>query len=278
MSILQDICRCGCGKLVNEAECIICNKKFFPYHSSKGLYCSNKCSSKSRLGENNPAWNGGKLNRYCKHCNKEFFIYPSELKKNKNAGQFCSKSCRASYQNKERLDNNSHNFSNNKYNLGKQLSKESKEKLSSVMKYRYNGNKNPFFNKKHSDDDILKMKQARRKLFENGFKHFEVNCIHKTQDGKMLRSSKEIDVYNWLLNNNLPFEVEPIIEQTAMLADFKCNDFYIEVWSHKWRINDERNKNKINYYRQNNIKFINVFPPDLSPLEILLNDHAPTSE
>jgi hypothetical protein len=73
----------------------------------------------------------------------------------------------------------------NKYGLGvkKIISEAQKKNQSVVMKNKYNGDKNPFYGKKHSEETILKLKKPKSKdhlekislAIKNKPK---VNCIH----------------------------------------------------------------------------------------------------
>ena len=90
----------------------------------------------------------------------------------------------------------------NKYGLGikKHISDNQKKNQSEIMKNKYNGDKNPFYGKKHSEETILKLKKPKTK------EHLEkiglairnkpkVNCIH---------CNKLVDVSNakrWHFNN-----------------------------------------------------------------------------
>ena len=68
-------------------ECEICGKKFwvYPYQIKRGSrFCSVKCYgqwiSKNKIGENNPGWRGGKVERKCETCGQVFWVYPSQTK------------------------------------------------------------------------------------------------------------------------------------------------------------------------------------------------------
>lgn len=44
-----------------------------------------------KTGEKNPSWKGGKSERICLNCDKQFFIFPSQI--NYGYGKFCSRRC-----------------------------------------------------------------------------------------------------------------------------------------------------------------------------------------
>lgn len=44
-----------------------------------------------RVGEKAPRWNGGKANRECKICRKQFMVWPSVVRS--GGGTFCSRTC-----------------------------------------------------------------------------------------------------------------------------------------------------------------------------------------
>jgi hypothetical protein len=144
-------CGCGCGKLVESKTCLNCGALFFPLHSSKGKYCSSKCCGVSRKASSNPSWKGGKIERVCIVCGKSFYVYPSELKRNReNIALYCSKSCKMKCLNKISVENGSHNLINNTFNKGKSLSNEIKRELSLALTGKYVGVNNPFYGKNHS--------------------------------------------------------------------------------------------------------------------------------
>jgi len=83
----------------------ICNKEFlvYPYQIKygKGKFCSKKCYGKWQSinirGKKHPNWREGKIKCVCLSCNKEFYKYPSWIKR--GWGKFCSQGCRAIYYN-----------------------------------------------------------------------------------------------------------------------------------------------------------------------------------
>lgn len=79
--------------------CRICKKEFYVRQSrlkkGEGIYCSVGCSGKDnwrrQSGNKNVWWRGGKVKTRCGVCNKEYLVFPSEVKKIKT----CSKKCRS---------------------------------------------------------------------------------------------------------------------------------------------------------------------------------------
>jgi len=81
--------------------CTMCENEFKSTKSSyndtfkgKGTlnFCSHKCAGKSQFNS---------IECNCKNCNKSFFKYPNQIKKSPN--HFCSKSCAATYNNKNKI-------------------------------------------------------------------------------------------------------------------------------------------------------------------------------
>lgn len=76
-----------CGKTINKHLSEIKNKK--------ESFCCAKCYGKWQKahirGENNPAWQGGKIKVKCTQCNKEINKNKSSLKRHKN--HFCGLEC-----------------------------------------------------------------------------------------------------------------------------------------------------------------------------------------
>ena len=94
--------KCNFYKIGKEKrKCIICDNIFEIYPYSKKKFCNLKCygiwTSQNRIGNKNWNWKE-KITKHCLICNKQFFIVPSEFKRNKN---FCSKKCLIKYQQKE---------------------------------------------------------------------------------------------------------------------------------------------------------------------------------
>ena len=56
-------------------------------------FCSNKCRFKSRKNQ---------ITLNCTNCNKTFDKHPNQIKKSKSGNHFCSSSCSASYNNKNK--------------------------------------------------------------------------------------------------------------------------------------------------------------------------------
>lgn len=79
--------------LKKTSICVECNKEFQHYGSH--FLCSKVCTShylsKTRIGENNPAWKE-KTKTSCLGCNKEFFYGRDGLEKGRER-KFCSMSC-----------------------------------------------------------------------------------------------------------------------------------------------------------------------------------------
>src|SRR6266550_1414903 len=84
------------GLLPMKTSCQICGKEIDrpPAHlarAKKGIFCSHACHGKWQTGENNHAYQGGKVELHCKYCGKVFFRKQGEsMRENAN---YCSHSC-----------------------------------------------------------------------------------------------------------------------------------------------------------------------------------------
>lgn len=71
-------------------NCIVCKKEFYvPQCQKSAKYCSNSCrltALKNKPGELNWNWKGGKKQKICPICKKEFKTYNNSI--------FCSNNCR----------------------------------------------------------------------------------------------------------------------------------------------------------------------------------------
>jgi len=91
------------GKTV-QRTCEVCGKEFeipkawLRKEGNRGRFCSKECQAKWMSenwgGKNNPHWEGKTVKRKCENCGKEFKIPEAWLRKDKNAGRFCSRKCK----------------------------------------------------------------------------------------------------------------------------------------------------------------------------------------
>lgn len=92
--------------------CLTCNQHFTrrlnpkALARGKGKYCSRQCADKGKSvttsGKNSHLWLGGRnILCSCKNCAQEFYRYAHELKRGRS--KFCSKSCQAIWESKNRL-------------------------------------------------------------------------------------------------------------------------------------------------------------------------------
>lgn len=89
------------NKSTIKIKCSFCDNEYERYNSwykaklkskpNKKWYCSGECQSKDKFN---------KIDVNCKNCNKSFLKLPNEIKKSPN--HFCSKSCSATYNNKNK--------------------------------------------------------------------------------------------------------------------------------------------------------------------------------
>jgi len=109
------------GKI--EVPCSQCgettNKHLSQIKNKKENFCCVKCYGewkKTHLrGENNPAWQGGKIKVKCTQCNKEIDKNKSSLKQSKN--QFCSLDCNYKWMSAHRRGENHPMWKGGKINV-----------------------------------------------------------------------------------------------------------------------------------------------------------------
>jgi len=75
-------------------KCELCNGYFLTYPSYDRTYCSEECMSlsyKDRFsGKDHPNWQGGKLEKECIECSKNFKVWPKRAD-----AKYCSRACMA---------------------------------------------------------------------------------------------------------------------------------------------------------------------------------------
>lgn len=87
--------------------CKICGKEIVvkqSHRDTEGTYCSKECMSigyQSLIGNSNPNWKGGLIEKHCENCGKPMFAIPSMAEKKR----FCSRSCTAVWRIKNETPN-----------------------------------------------------------------------------------------------------------------------------------------------------------------------------
>lgn len=87
----------------SQAKCVceLCGIEFmrnaYQVEHGGGRFCSRGCQgewqSRERCGKSHPNWQGGKVERECERCGKQFGVFPSRIKASR--GRFCSRECQA---------------------------------------------------------------------------------------------------------------------------------------------------------------------------------------
>ena len=103
------------------------------------------------------------------------------------------------------------------------------------------------------------------------------NVSHYTaKDGHKVKSGLEIQVDDWLSENNLNHQYEPQIPNTRYKADFLVNGVYIEIWGIQGHEKyDSKKQRKLDIYQSLNLPLISLYRkhfPRLEPLYVLLKD------
>jgi len=86
---------------------------------------------------------------------------------------------------------------------------------------------------------------------------------YKCQDGHIVKSVYEQRVDDWLFVHKLLHQYEPQLPwNNHQRADFKVNDYYIEVWGITSQRYKERKLAKRREYKKRNLKLIQIYPID----------------
>jgi len=121
-------------------NCLVCRKKVFdkPSRIKNRRYCSAGCVSiayKTRMtGNNNPHWQGGRINKTCIICGKIYFVIKSNINKTK----FCSWKCLYAAHNKFRSGINSVHWNGGSTSTYKRIRTPQWKLLSTQVKQRDN--------------------------------------------------------------------------------------------------------------------------------------------
>lgn len=91
-------CSMKCRKKAREHDvCLECEKDLSGKKSKSQKFCSADClgiwRSKHITGDKTSNWNGGKIQRVCTHCGKEFYVFKNKVESGE--GKFCSRKCSA---------------------------------------------------------------------------------------------------------------------------------------------------------------------------------------
>lgn len=105
---------------------------------------------------------------------------------------------------------------------------------------------------------------------------------YRCQDGHYVRSRAEIIVDNWFYTKGIAHCYEKKIPGQKMICDFyliwKGKEYYIEVWGgmqdpEENRIYQERKKQKIKIYEEQNINLLSLDDRDIKNVEDKLSDY-----
>jgi hypothetical protein len=107
---------------------------------------------------------------------------------------------------------------------------------------------------------------------------FENIIPHTCEDGHRVRSKGEVIIDNWLYQKAIlhAYEKQLVAENgipETMYCDFYIpkQNIYIEYWGlAKDKTYKKRKEEKINFYKDNNIKLIEIFPEDLKRIDEIL--------
>lgn len=90
---------------------------------------------------------------------------------------------------------------------------------------------------------------------------------YETDRGEYVRSSHERRIADWLYDRDIDYEYEPDVSATDLRPDFRVGGDLIEYWGMLNRADYvERMHEKIDRYRRDGIKIVNLFPHDLEHL------------
>lgn len=124
-------------------------------------------------------------------------------------------------------------------------------------------------------DIALHFNASEKNIYKN-LHILNANLIHsgfgvqsKTLDGTVVRSRIERFVADWLISNNINFEYEPNLQNSKFRADFRIENTFVEVCGMYGITNDifgydKRLQRKIEFYENNNLKYVLLFPQDIT--------------
>lgn len=169
----------------------------------------------------------------------------------------------------------------NKDNLGLikernlKISKKAGKKLLSISKSKLPKNiRELYLEKGYSCEQIAKMCGLSRQTVNRWLHKLGINVrldIYrrgkvklKSDDGHILDSNFEREVDNWLYHHRIPHSIHfKVFKNRNFTADFKVGDILIECDGLiNKRIDKKSFEEKLRLYRENNMKFIIVYPTD----------------
>lgn len=136
--------------------------------------------------------------------------------------------------------------------------------IKTIIKYYKDGLSAQLIAKKYNCDT----QHVLNKLHENGVetKRTGLGRVCATKAGETVRSSLEMVVADWLYSHQIEYQYEPKLENSRYKADFKINDTFVEVCGIENNLFNyaTRLEQKIQFYIDNNLKYILLYPPDIN--------------
>ena len=267
----QLYCSAKCRKSVN-ATCTVCGKKITPYKNKAGIYfCSRKCAA---------IYSGKTIEKYCPVCGKKYTTKAST--QNYGWGKYCSKDCANKAMQVEH------------YSVCKQCGKvflvtkgrgtHQKFCSKSCMKegFRKPIDKNLLY-RLYVDEELTTAEIGQiigrsGKVVRDYLKYYGIHIRPdgiknrdriKCTDGHLVRSYYERSFDNLLHRNGIEHEYDPRLPfNRRCMADFKVSDVYVEVWGlMSIKHYREQREKKIQMYRENGCKLLEIFPDDFKNIQ-----------
>ena len=270
----QKFCSEKCKRSI-KTECSNCSALIIRHKGNrKHYYCSRKCSE---------LHNGRALKRNCKLCGDEFTIKTSALKY--GYGNYCSKDC---------------------HNKSMEVSKLSCCRSCGKVYEVTSGSKALYCSRpcahsgyrKTIDKDLLVGLYTEKELTTREIGHIigrdkkvvlDYLRYHNIEvrpdgiknrkrilcdDGHEVRSYYERAFDNYLYKLGVEHEHDVRLPfDKRYMTDFKVGNVYVEIWGMMgWKPYEERRLRKLDLYRENNCKLLEVFPEDFKNLEVKINE------
>ena len=145
---------------------------------------------------------------------------------------------------------------------------QSNQYLYKVIKFDHAGRPSPRVNTETLNVlEQLFQAEERIKTYDNEYRY-------TTDDGHKVRSEGELAIDNWLYKNRIPHGYEIPIPHSSKLCDFQIPRDPGSVYVEYWGLTDPKylrdKEQKIELYRKQNLRLINLEHKDLKDLDAIL--------
>ena len=217
-------------------RCKICNKEMSLTLGSKKVICSLAClKSRLQAGSFSPSWKGGRADRKCKQCGKDFTAGRSDVQK--GWGNFCSRKCSYRWQTENLTGSNNKKWIPRVKRVCKTCAKEFEVATDKIKKGIGN------------------------------FCSVKCSSTYQCAHSKKKRTKPEIAVELFLLNNNIDYKAQYAIAVAHTVLDFFLEPnicLYVDgtYWHNRPGIQD-RDKRQTEKLIANGYKVVRIWEHEL---------------